>query len=507
MNNHHPVTSLLPAHLCDVVVGDTTGPTDENSYRQQLGQRWRNASWPPLLLSGLLICGSSCSSTSQYVQKTFQRSNPEQVAQAEAKPKDGARTDKSPEQAARTVAKSGAGTEKQTASAPQPDIRELIAKGKDPFGDSSIQQASNEQPAVPERPMSGEAISHAAPPRTPLNAQLASATASIPASACPPALPCPPAAPCAARPFPGSELTGDEYVCDGGDKGKPVHYEGLNRAGLEVEDTIAEYKDDTGKFHMKPSTEACIYAPRFGSVSSATLPEEGMQIARAAGHQDQNAVEGLASKTVIDQKTQSDEPQGMLMRSRASGLNNRQADDHLQQTQMAGQQSKVLNPFEDFRFLREGQFDVASNAVISLGVNAAQEWADGRRPIIVAKAEGGQIVQGRFTAQDYTGVEDKRSPGELKLVKVADRASAHPGDIVTFTIRFDNIGGRDLSSVRIVDNLSPRLEYIANSVSSSMEGNIDVSDNGAGGKLLTFEFDQPLKGKTGGFVSFQCRVR
>jgi len=483
-----------------------------------------NANWPRLALLGLILCGSSCSTASRYVQNTFhptEQEKQERIAATEKAKSAAAQTDSAQAKSAQASVAAKPGE----AAVQKRDVRELISKGQDPFGDSPIQQASNEQPAgeapfakkaaapvtaTPPRSMDAETaiagesgtIQHMHQPRAPLNAQLASAAVASSSAAA-----CPPAAPCAARPFPGTEIVGDEYICDGGDKNEPVHYQGMNRAGLGLEDTVAEYQDDTGKIHMKPSTEACVYAPRFGSVSSATLPEEGLQIAKAAGHQDQNTVGGMKAKMVIDETAHTDEVQGMRMRSRASGVNQRQADGELGQTQNAVNQEKLVNAYEDFRFLREGQFDRANNAVIGLGIDAAQEWADGRRPIIVATDEAGQIVQGRFTAQDFTGVEDKRIPGELKLVKVADRGSAHPGDIVTFTIRFDNTGGRDLTRVRVVDNLSPRLDYIENSISSNLEGKVNVDDNGFGSKLLTFEFDQPLKGNTGGYVSFQCRVR
>jgi uncharacterized repeat protein (TIGR01451 family) len=126
---------------------------------------------------------------------------------------------------------------------------------------------------------------------------------------------------------------------------------------------------------------------------------------------------------------------------------------------------------------------------------------------MIAQDQSGQVIQSRAAVEEYVGVEDRRTPGELKLLKVADKSSAHPGDLVTFTIRFDNVGGRDLLKVRIVDNLSPRLQFVDGSISSNFDGALNVTDNGAGGKLLTFEFDQPLKGKTGGFISFQCKVR
>ncbi|SFI47922.1 DUF11 domain-containing protein [Planctomicrobium piriforme] len=517
-----------------------TRPQPKRSTRILL----RAAGWSQAAALGLVICSSSCSSVSQYVKHTFgKEAEQPPVAQAGKDPKKSSddvkhaytsgkkdstkvETLKSEEKAAQ-AGKAQPRTEASTAAKPaapktpakpaeeKPDVLKLIAKGEDPFGASGVEQASAQAPATPEKP-AADSISFDAEPRQPANAKFASATAECPpiadancppAGACPPGAACPPSAPCGARPFPGMETTADEYVCDGGDKGIPVHYEGPNRAGLGIEDTVAEFQDDAGNMHVKASTQACIYAPRFGEVRSATLPQEGLSIAKAQGHQDEMTAAGLNTKTVTGEKVQWDEPQGMLMRARPSEIDARTTDGQLNKAIAAESHVKLINAHEDIRFIQEGQFDKVNMAVIGLGVDAAQEWADGRRPIIIAQDEFGQILQGRYAAQDYTGVEDRRTPGDLKLIKVADKASAHPGEIVTFTIRFDNIGGKDLLKVRVVDNLSPRLEYVEGSINSNLDGQIDVSDNGAGGKLLTFEFDQPLKGKTGGFVSFQCRVR
>jgi uncharacterized repeat protein (TIGR01451 family) len=378
----------------------------------------------------------------------------------------------------------------------KPDVLKMISKGEDPFANSDIQQTSIEIPEVAKAAEKDAAIKHAPEPRKALASMAGGEEAACPPSTAP-----------GARPFPTAEFAGDEYVCDGGDKNLPVHYEGTNRAGLDAEDTIAEFKDDTGKMHVKATNEACVYAPRFGEVRTATLPQEGLAVDRAAGHQDKMAVVDVDARTVLDEKVQSDEPWGMETRARASGVEKRDIDVQMHQARSAETHVSLLNAYEDFRFIREGQFDRANPAVVALGVTASQEWADGRRPIIMAKDDSGQIVQGRFTAQDYTGVEDRRTPGELKLLKVADKESAHPGDIVTFTIRFDNVGGRELQAIRIVDNLSPRLDYIEGSISCNLDGRVDVEENGFGGKLLTFEFDNALPGNTGGYISFQCRVR
>ncbi|WP_437190895.1 DUF11 domain-containing protein [Planctomicrobium sp. SH527] len=411
----------------------------------------------------------------------------------------------------------------------QSEVLTRISKGEDPFAvmpsSTKVEQVSAEFPAPgPKSPAFADVdpISHKAEPREALSAtalpptgfaptgfaptgvvpqQHASATG-IPIEACPPGV-----APWALNPYPGPGSRADEYVRDGGDNGLPVHYEGKYRAGLEVEDTIAEYMDEEGKVRLKPSTQAAIYAPRFGEVRSATLPKEDMSVAKAVGHQDGRTVAGLNTKQVTSEQVQRDEPLGMQTRTRASGLRARVADDQLDKAIGAQNHVKLVNAFEDIRFLQEGRFERITTASLGLSVAAAQEWADGRRPIVVAQDVTGDLVQGVFSVQDFTGSEDRRTPGELKLVKVADKSSAHPGDIVTFTIRFDNVGERDLLKIRVIDNLSPRLEFVEGSISANMDGKIDVTDNGQGSKLLTFEFDQPLKGKTGGFVSFQCKVR
>jgi uncharacterized repeat protein (TIGR01451 family) len=78
---------------------------------------------------------------------------------------------------------------------------------------------------------------------------------------------------------------------------------------------------------------------------------------------------------------------------------------------------------------------------------------------------------------------------------------------VTFAIRYENKGEREVTDVRIIDNLTPRLEYIEDSATSDRDGEINIQDNGEGSLVLTFTLDAPLKEKTRGVITFQCRVR
>ncbi len=56
--------------------------------------------------------------------------------------------------------------------------------------------------------------------------------------------------------------------------------------------------------------------------------------------------------------------------------------------------------------------------------------------------------------------DERETAGNIQIVKLADRDVAQSGEVVTFTIRFQNTGDFDVYDVRIVDNLTPRLEYV-----------------------------------------------
>ncbi len=376
-----------------------------------------------------------------------------------------------------------------------------------PFVDSNVQLASAEQPTAPSPNAPSNVISDSLASRTLTSVQCE------PLADCPPEFACPPLGDSpfrevvGARPFTGPEIIGDEYLHDGGDRGTKVHYSDGTRYGLDIEDTVVEWTDEMGIARVKPSTRASIYAPRFGAVRSASLPHTDIKIAKAAGHQDQRKLGGIDTQLIIDENVHNDEAIAMRMRSRSSGVESKSTENVVHQNQSAGKHVKLLNVYEDFRFFREGQFDKANNAVIGQAVEAAFDWNGDLGVIIYANDISGQVVQGRFTAQDYTGIENRSKPGDLTITKVVDKPAAKPGDELTFTIRFDNIGDRPLRNVRVVDNLSPRLEYIDGSVDASLDGKLDTESNGQGSQVLSFTFDNELKGHTGGWVSFKCRVR
>ncbi|MCH2595021.1 MAG: DUF11 domain-containing protein, partial [Pirellulales bacterium] len=95
----------------------------------------------------------------------------------------------------------------------------------------------------------------------------------------------------------------------------------------------------------------------------------------------------------------------------------------------------------------------------------------------------------------------------LRLIKLASTGFAHPGDEIEFTLRFDNIGSREMGNVTIVDNLTNRLEYVPESAKSSLEADFSTEPNSGGSSVLRWEIKDPLAAGQGGILQFKCRVR
>lgn len=386
----------------------------------------------------------------------------------------------------------------------------VVVRPQSPDGGYTLPNSAAQRPL----PVSGP-IQHESVARVPFRAS--SAAAVQPASAgspltigipenCPTGT-CPPVVTMPCEPFALPEYFADEYVCDGGDLNLPVHYEGNFRAGLDTEDTVAEYRDEFGKAYVKPSTRVCIYAPRFAAVRSSSLPHQGVQVHRATGYHDGLPVAGVDTRLIIETRVQNEELLGFNTRSRAGDVDGQQWLGNVASVLSPDRHVKLLNAFEDLKFQPGQQYDGTLIPIIGQAAQFANEWSLDRAAVIIAHDQADRVIIGRSSAQAYTAIEVQEGKGDLTIVKVADRGAAVPGDVVTFTIRFDNVGGRPLHNVRVVDNLSPRLEYVPGSVECTLAGSVRTEPTDGGTMLLTFEFDQPLAPRTGGALTFQCRVR
>ena len=91
--------------------------------------------------------------------------------------------------------------------------------------------------------------------------------------------------------------------------------------------------------------------------------------------------------------------------------------------------------------------------------------------------------------------------------KSASTDSALPGEEVEFTLRFDNVGDRVIGNVTIVDNLTTRLEYVADSQKSSVKADFSTQPNEGDSVVLRWEIAEPVQPGEGGVLQFRARVR
>lgn len=299
----------------------------------------------------------------------------------------------------------------------------------------------------------------------------------------------------------------DEYLCDGGDRGYPVHYDAFNRLGLDTEDTIAEFVDVDGHRHVKPTTRTCIYAPRFAAIRTVDAAHSEGLVLGATTSERTTMGAGIRTRLVANAHAQRDAGVGIRVRSRASGVDADTNRDELDQVDRAAGNTKLVNGFENISFLRSGRIEQEDRPVLARKIAAAVTWSRDQMPFVVATLEGAGEVQATAAAAEVIGREVEIEPARLRIVKLADKQSAQRGEIVKFTIRYDNLGGEPLHHLRIVDNLTTRLEYVDDSADSDRAGRLVVEDNGEGSLVLTFEVDEPVNGGEGGVVSFSARVR
>ena len=79
--------------------------------------------------------------------------------------------------------------------------------------------------------------------------------------------------------------------------------------------------------------------------------------------------------------------------------------------------------------------------------------------------------------------------------------------MVTFFLKFSNIGGKPITDVAVSDSLTGRLEYIPGSAKSDREAVFVTQDNDAGSLILRWEIRDALPPGQKGIVTFQARVR
>jgi uncharacterized repeat protein (TIGR01451 family) len=300
----------------------------------------------------------------------------------------------------------------------------------------------------------------------------------------------------------------DEFICDGGDLNHDVHVkQDWTVVGLDQEDTVAHFDTLDGRTEVTWSNCICIYAPRFAAVRQVSSP------ILHEGHERMAEVEMPAKLNIHEEKrgpktalqpeqviAQLGLDQVQKLRERTRGL---LLDQHVRLILAAD----AFLPHEDLLLIQRGQFDASEKPRLAERTAAAITWTDNQAVQVLIDNRMAVVAKG-LSKPEVTYTYELEGRPRLRLCKIADKSEANPGEIIHFTLRFDNVGDQKIGNVTIIDNLMPRLEYVEGSAESSLKSRFVTQQQLPGDSLvLRWEIEEALEVNQGGIVRFQARVR
>jgi uncharacterized repeat protein (TIGR01451 family) len=302
----------------------------------------------------------------------------------------------------------------------------------------------------------------------------------------------------------------DEYLVNGDHTGKPVHVEDWTVHNFGVGETVAHFDTLDGRIVVEPSNRVHIYAPRFGAIRKVEgLLLEG-QITGLVGTQSQQAAS--QNRNVLQTGFAGQETQTKYARTQdqIKSIDGQRRGAEMESASGLGGYDNFQVVDSDSMILLQRTFGLGGTARTQLerGAANAKAWMgsehlrvqiDELAPMTATSVDGAAV---------YFQVEDKQSrTSKLRLIKVASRESAQPGEMVEFTLRFDNIGNQLLGNVTILDDLTSRLEFLPGTAVASLKSGFVPKVNASGSLTLRFEIIDPLPPGEFGVIQFQCRVR
>jgi uncharacterized repeat protein (TIGR01451 family) len=250
-----------------------------------------------------------------------------------------------------------------------------------------------------------------------------------------------------------------------------------------------------------------IYAPRFAAVRSVIDLQQEQRVAAVVNEHQQLGPQPLSDSLHLNTHLQRVEARGEIAERRMQGIQSQAgAQAELVARNVLGFHNGFL-PYEDFSLIRRGVFESSDKPRLASGKQAANTWSHDLGVQVTIDGRQAASVTADQRVQQILLFEDKSGPGKLRVIKVASTSAANVGDVVDFTVRYDNVGDQTIGNVTIIDNLTPRLEYVPDSAQASRAANFSTKTNDAGSLELRWEIIDPLPKGEGGLVRFKCRVR
>jgi uncharacterized repeat protein (TIGR01451 family) len=300
---------------------------------------------------------------------------------------------------------------------------------------------------------------------------------------------------------------GDEYLCDGGDFGLPAAVRAdWTVDGLEQEDAVAHYDTLAGDVVVTPSNRVCVYAPRFAAVR---------RVVSVVAHEHRTQID-VAIEEHAPILADDAQPVVSSTQRHAVVINRGERPANLfRGRQQAGATENVLAPMDTFsslgtyanlEIIRTGEVVGTDQPKLAKSVQSAVAWSGDQAVQVVFENEQAVALLGLKQPGIVYQSEGPQNP-RLRLLKLASTYHAQLGEEVEFTLRFDNIGDQVIGNVTIIDNLTTRLEYVADSAKSSVDAGFSSVPNGTGSSVLRWEITGPVEPGEGGILQFTARVK
>ncbi|MCY2975721.1 MAG: hypothetical protein NTW52_13760 [Planctomycetota bacterium] len=311
---------------------------------------------------------------------------------------------------------------------------------------------------------------------------------------------------CAPLPYPTRHIDAQEFIYDGGDRYPQARLrDDLSVVGLDSEDTIIRYETTSGSVELQTGCRVPIYSPRFSSIRkivSLNLSEHAVATQATLLEQKPTRVHDVLPPNNV---VRNDKPVREANVKVIEALRDRNRGIPVVKILPALDISDAFKPYEDLAIIRRGEYTDLDRPLLIKGTQAALNWTSVDQLIVLVDNAAANSVESLDGPQELFNYE--LGNNRVRLCKVASHQVAEPGDIIDFTIRFDNTGDQKITNIMIQDSLTPRLEYVVDSQKSSIASQFSVEPNDAGSSTLTWNITETVAPGTGGFLRFQCKVR
>jgi uncharacterized repeat protein (TIGR01451 family) len=299
----------------------------------------------------------------------------------------------------------------------------------------------------------------------------------------------------------------NEFLCNGDDR-PPTNIVRRNDslAGLNPSDTVVHYTSQAGDIEMSASNPVCMYAPRFASVRKVTTAVAGERVIGLSSARHRTVASGVDLQEGGVAMTDTTELAHAEVTRRIDAMRERNRGVPVDAVQQVIEQVDILAVLAGIRLDQLNSIDQDQHSQLQRHATAAILWTIDESVEAAIGEQRTPEIKRNQAAEGFT-VYDFPDAGRLEILKLADRFDAAPGDTISFAITVRNVGDSPVNEVVLTDNLTTRLEYIAQSQTCSGGADFGAEANDVGSDTLVWKLTSELKVGESVTIRFRCKVR